>query len=290
MNKKSLKQKITIGSANFTQKYGADQIKIKPNELKKILNLALQNNINKIDTADSYVNGSGVFKKINKKFKFISKIKPNNKWVSLAFCRKKIKDHFKLFNDNRVHTLLFHDTDILFKTVGPKIFKNLITLKKKKYFKKIGISIYDTKNLSYLVNQYDLDVVQCPYNVLDKRIIQSGWFKKLKDRGIEVHIRSIFLQGLLVNKLFYKKKYFKKWKNQIYSWFQSLEKNNISPIDYCLNDLLNYEFDQIIIGIKNYNNLKEIINFKKISYKKKITVKINDLKLIDPRKWKINEN
>ena len=59
------------------------------------------------------------------------------------------------------------------------------------------------------MSNYNLDVIQCPFNILDKRILTSGWYDKLKNKEKEIHIRSIFLQGLLVNKLFYKKKFLK---------------------------------------------------------------------------------
>ena len=137
---------------------------------------------------------------------------------------------------------------------------------------------------------YNIDVVQIPYNILDKRVIYSGWYRKLKKIGIEVHARSIFLQGLLVNKSIYKKKYFKKWNILFKKWFKSLKIHNISPIDYCLNDLSFYDFDQIIIGINNYDNLNEIINFKKIKNIKLIKIATSDKKLIDPRKWKLDES
>jgi hypothetical protein len=89
-----------------------------------------------------------------------------------------------------------------------------------------------------------------------------------------------------VNKLVYKKKYFRKWRFFFIKWFQNLENSNISPIDYCLSDLLNHDFDQIIIGINSYDNLKEIINFKIIKNKKMLNFKKTELKLIDPRNWK----
>ena len=286
MNKANLKKRIIIGSANFAQKYGAAPTKIDRKEIKKILNLSKKNNIFKIDTAEGYFNEINLFKNMDKKFKFTTKMKPDHRWTSLDFCQEKIGNHFKKFNGNEIQTLLFHDTDILFKKIGKKIFQNIETLKKKKYFKKIGLSIYDTECLNYLIPNYSFDVVQCPYNILDKRIINSGWFSKLKDKGIEIHIRSIFLQGLLVNKLVYKKKYFQKWRLFFIKWFQNLENNNISPIDYCLSDLLNHDFDQIIIGINNCDNLKEIINFKIIKNKKMLNFKKVELKLIDPRKWK----
>lgn len=292
MIKSNFKKKIIIGSANFTQKYGVDPIKINQLEIKKILKLSKKNNIFKIDTAYDYFKENKIYKKIDKKFKFITKITPDHNWKSLDYCKNQLEDHFEKLNGNKIETLLFHNVDILFKKYGSKIFKN-IEFFKNKYFNKIGISIYDTKCLSYLISHYDLDVVQCPFNLLDKRIVESGWFKKLKKKGIEVHIRSIFLQGILVNKNIYKKKYFKKWKNLFSEWFRNLESNNISSIDYCLSDLLQYDFDQIIIGVNNYKNLNEILNFKIIKNKndnKIINNKENDLQLIDPRKWELNEN
>ena len=286
MNKSQLKNRIVIGSANFTQKYGADSTKISSYEIKKILNFAKKNNIYNIDTAEAYLKDKKIFKKINKKFKFSSKIILNSKWTSLEFCQKKLEEHFNNLNAKKIQTLLIHNVEILFTKNRVKIFKNLEELKKKKYFKKIGISIYDIHNLNFLISNFDLDVVQCPYNILDKRILTSGWFEKLNNQGIETHIRSIFLQGLLVNKLVYKKKYFKKWQKKIYKWFKWLEVNNISPIDYCLSDLLYYDFDKIIIGINNFDSLKEIINFKKININRMKNLKISDNKLIDPKKWK----
>ena len=71
-----------------------------------------------------------------------------------------------------------------------------------------------------------------------------------------------------------------------FDWFKFLEKNNISPVDYCLSDILSYDFDQIVIGVNNYNNFKEIINFKTVKKKNMINFNIDDTKLIDPRNWK----
>jgi len=285
LNKIKLIKRLVIGSANFTQKYGVDTIKINNNEIKKILKLAKKNSIYKIDTAEGYLKNKIFFKSIDKKFKFISKIIPDSKWISLEYCQKKLEDHFKLFKNNKIETLLLHDIQILFKKNGPKIFKNLEILKQKKYFKKIGLSIYDTKYLNFIIPKFNIDVIQCPYNVLDKRVLTTGWYDKLKNQGKEIHIRSIFLQGLLVNKSVHKKKYFTKWNNFFFNWFQFLKNNNISSIDYCLSDLLKYDFDQIIVGINNSNNLKQIINFKTIDKNKMTNFKIDDIKLIDPRKW-----
>lgn len=285
MKRNSFQKRLVIGSANFSQKYGTYPIQVKRDEIEKIFNLSIKNNIDTIDTAEVYLKTNKIFKN-NKKFKFLTKITPNQKWTSLEFCQKKIDNHLKNLNRNKVDTIFFHDIKTLFTKNGIKIFENLDLLKKKKYFDKIGLSIYDTNSLDYLSVNYNFDVLQCPYNILDKRIITSGWFDRLKNQGKEVYIRSIFLQGLLVNKLIYKKKYFKKWQNLFLNWFEYLEKNNISPIDYCFSDLLYYDFDKIIVGINSLENLREILNFKRIKENKIKNFEIRDLKLIDPRKWK----
>jgi aryl-alcohol dehydrogenase-like predicted oxidoreductase len=287
MNKNELKKRFIIGTANFTQKYGADPKEIDNKEIKKILNLAKKNKIYKIDTAKAYLKKKVIFEKIDKKFKFLTKITPDPRWISLEFCQIQLENHFKTFNKNKVETLFFHDIKFLFTKNGLKVFENLELLKKKNFFQKIGVSIYDPNCLKFLTTNYNFNVVQCPFNILDKRILMSGWFDKLKDNDVEIHARSVFLQGLLVNKLVYKKKYFKKWKIFFFEWFRYLENNNISPIDYCLSNLTNYDFDQIIIGVNNHNNLNEIINFKMIKKNiKLINFNLDNIELIDPRKWK----
>ena len=260
-------------------------LKLITQKKKKILNILKKNNILRIDTAEGYLKNNTFFKNIDKNFQVMTKMKPDEKWISVDYCHKKISNHLKKFNVNKFSTLLFHNVDILYTDKGKKIFQNIENLKKFFFFK-IGLSIYDIKCLKFLISNYNVDVIQCPYNVLDKRLINSGWLKKLKQKGIETHVRSIFLQGLLVNKAISKNKYFKKWNKQISEWFKKLEKNNISPVDYCLTDLLKNDFDKIIVGINNSENLNEIINFKTVNKNKMINFKINDIKLIDPRNWK----
>ena len=80
----------------------------------KIINLAKKNKIYKIDSAQSYIKNKNIFKNLDNKFKFFTKITPDNQWVSFEFCQKQLDDHFKIFGNHKVETLLFHDTEILF--------------------------------------------------------------------------------------------------------------------------------------------------------------------------------
>lgn len=286
MDKNKFKKKLIIGSANFMNNYGVNKYRVNNKEIKKIIHSAKKYNILKIDTADSYLKNKSIYKNLNSKFKFTTKIIPDMRWRSLEFCEKKFEKHSSKLYNNRIDTFFLHDYRILLNKNGSKIYQNIENLKKRKFFKKIGISIYDFSKLNYILYNYDLDVIQSPYNILDKRIIKTGWYDRLKKKKIEIHIRSVFLQGLLIDKQIHLNKYFKIWKKSISKWFIFLKNNNISPLDYCLTDLLKYDFDGIVIGINKSKNLKEIINFKKINKDKFLNMETNDLRLIDPRKWK----
>ena len=181
MNKSKFKKRIVIGSANFDLNYGIENKKINNAEINKIIKFAISNNILTIDTAESYLKNNKLFQNIDSRFKFITKIKPDQHWTSLKYCKKMLSSHLNTFHNKKIQTLLIHDIKILYSKFGKSIFRNLLILKKNKYFKKIGVSIYDPKCLNYLISKYKIDVVQCPYNICDKRIINSGWFKKLKD-------------------------------------------------------------------------------------------------------------
>ena len=107
MNKQTLKKRLVIGTANFTQKYGAHPIKVNINQINKILNLAKKNQIYEIDTAAAYLKNKTFFKKIDKKFQFTSKIIPNQKWSSLEFCQNQLENHIEKFNYNTIKQYFF---------------------------------------------------------------------------------------------------------------------------------------------------------------------------------------
>ena len=80
---------------------------------------------------------------------------------------------------------------------GTKIFETLKEAKKK-IIKKYGYSIYSFSNLKKICNKVKPDIIQCPYNILDRRLTEKNNLNFLKKNSIEVHVRSVFLQGLLL--------------------------------------------------------------------------------------------
>ena len=171
---------------------------------------------------------------------------------------------------------------------GKIIFLSLLRLKKLGYFKKLGVSIYDFKTLEKIIKKFNIDIAQLPYNILDQRVSSKKLLFKLKKKNIEIHARSIFLQGLLLEKNLKFKKKLSHLNIILKKWNYWLNKNKLENINACLNFVLqNKNIDKIVIGFDSLNNLKEIINF--INMKKKFKFNSLDFKFdykkIDPRTW-----
>ena len=169
---------------------------------------------------------------------------------------------------------------------GIKIFESLEEAKKKGLIKKFGYSVYSFSNLRKICSKVKPDIIQCPYNILDQRLIKKNNLNFLKHNSIEVHVRSVFLQGLL---LMPQKKipiYFNKWKNIFNNWEKWLVKSKFSKLSACLNCVYNTKgIDKIVIGVNETKQLEEIFNIKmkKLSIPKNISSK--DEKLINPNLW-----
>ena len=100
MNKSKFKKRIVIGSANFDLNYGIENKKINNAEINKIIKFAISNNILTIDTAESYLKNNKLFQNIDSRFKFITKIKPDQHWTSLKYCKKMLSSHLNTFHNN----------------------------------------------------------------------------------------------------------------------------------------------------------------------------------------------
>jgi aryl-alcohol dehydrogenase-like predicted oxidoreductase len=281
-----MSSKIIIGTANFGQNYGISKKKVNLRSAKVVCGYAIENKIRYLDTATSYKNSNKIIKILNKKIEVITKVLPCKKWINFDYCLNEMNKIYFDLGNKKINTLLFHDKNFLFKKEGYQVYLNLIKLKKKKLFKNIGVSIYNFYNLNYLIKKYSFDIIQCPFNIFDQRLIETNWLSKLKNRGIKIHVRSIFLQGLLLNKNLNNNNISKKWKKDLMYFNEYANKNNINLIDLCMTFVTSYNLNGYVIGIENLKNLKKIIFFKKV---KKFNFKMfsnNKKKLIDPRKWK----
>jgi len=282
--KKKIIKKISLGTAQFGINYGINKKKINFKEIKKIINYSNKIKIKKIDTAIAYGKSEKILGSFSlKNWRITTKIPAYRvsygdpeKWT-----KNQINNSLNSLRVKRLHGVLFHNTNDLFNSNGKKIYKALLNIKKRGLIKKIGISIYDFKNLNKILKIFKIDIVQVPFNIIDRRLLKSSLLDLQKRNKIELQVRSIFLQGLLLKNLKFNR--FTKIWTALHNW---LYNNKYNLLDVCINDCLRYNFDSIIIGFENLNHLKRIINYKKINnLRLPVSFSSNKNSLINPTKW-----
>ena len=294
MKKLNNYNRICIGTANFGQKYGFKRnIQITTEEIEKILSLASFNKINTIDTANSYGESENIIGSLgHKHWNIITKIPsiPNGKIDLKQWTNDNIENSLKDLKKNCLYGVLFHNSNDLFSPKGQKVYEEIIKLKDKKIINKVGVSIYNPLDLSVLFKKFDFEIVQVPFNVLDRRVATSGWLKKLNARNVEIHARSIFLQGMLLKSNNHLPHYFNKWEGKWEKWNNWLKQKNVSALCACLYFVLSYtEIKKLVLGIDNQNHLNDIISaLAKYQEIKLPDLSSNDELLINPMKWKLN--
>lgn len=286
--------KLALGTAQFGSGYGIANTKGKVSIANsiKIIEYSRSVGINVIDTAISYgdseeylgIAGVNDFNIVTKLPFIPESISDVDSWIF-----NEVNASIKRLNVRSLYCLMLHRPNQLLEGRGQDIISSLEKLKKSKIIKKIGISIYSPEELKELFSIYNFDIVQCPFNIIDRRIVESGWLKKLKKLGVDVHVRSSFLQGLL---LMPRKKIpheFNSWRSLWDKWHLWLQKNSISPVDACLSYVASEpNVDKIIVGVDSKAQLQQIVSIlKSPSPNFYPDIGINDNELLNPSSWKV---
>lgn len=281
--------KLALGTVQFGLNYGISNTKGVPTDLdlSKIFDTAVKNNINTFDTAIVYGNAEeriAVFLPHNAQI--ISKFSRPNSNHEL---KESISASITRLKQENLYGFMAHNGDFLIE--NPKLWDVLVDFKVKKKIQKIGYSLYTPKQLDTLL-KLDLmpDIIQIPFSLLDQKF--TPYFKELKSKNVEIHCRSVFLQGLYFlnpNSLPEKLKPLKTELNQLK---EISNEYKISLADLALNfAYLNKNIDKVVIGIENQKQLMDNINsvnnwdlnnsiFEAIN-----TIKVTNKELLNPVNW-----
>lgn len=269
--------KLSIGTAQFGFKYGICNTKgiVNIEEVRKIIKYSKSKKIYSIDTAEGYGKSHKVLGKLNlKNCKITTKISniKKKKIKNLEnFITLKIQKFLDDLNINKIHALLIHDASELRGKFGKNFYNVLQNLKKKKKILKVGVSVYNKKELDFILKTYNIDIVNLPISVANQEFVEDKYLIKLKKKKIEIHARSIFLQGLLLTKYKFIPKKFKKNKF-ILEWYDWLKINNYNSLEASIAFIKKIKhIDKIIVGVDNFDQLKMIVK----AYKKNLNFNFN---------------
>ena len=280
--------KIALGTAQFSNNYGiTNKKKFSSNAIRNILEKSIELKIKTIDTAPNY---KKVEKKLGEnnleKFQLITKtsLLKNNRIIDKFTLKNEINKSFSNLKVNKFYAILIRNPKFLLE--NKNLLEEILVFKKKNKVLKVGYTLYHPEELDILYGFFKPDIVQIPYSIVDNRFDKSKWIDKMYEDGLEIHIRSTFLQGLLLcdfKKLPVKFIKYEKFFESFENW---LNLKKISKLQACLNlPLQDKRIKKIVVGISDLNNLEDINKITPIKLKYPKWLFANNEKLLDPSKW-----
>jgi aryl-alcohol dehydrogenase-like predicted oxidoreductase len=108
----------------------------------------------------------------------------------------------------QVDALLVHHAQDLLAPGGDALYHWLQTQKAQDRTRRIGVSAYGSDEIEALLQRYRIDLIQLPANIADQRLLHDGTVAALVRAGVQIHVRSLYLQGaLLANQAFFDQRF-----------------------------------------------------------------------------------
>ena len=258
--------KLALGTVQFGLNYGITNLAgcVSEDDVGRILLRAKACNMDTLDTAIAYGKSEEVLGRVGiQSWKVITKLPavpdacPDIKsWVNVQ-----IRQSMERLGVIRIYGLLLHRPIQLLDPLGPALYAALIDIKAQGLVDKIGVSIYEPAELKPLLDRYTVDLVQAPVNILDRRLIETGWAESLRKAGVEVHSRSALLQGLLLMAADTRPAKFSRWADVFDVWDSWQLETGLTPLQACLRYVNEcQDLDRVLVGVASVDQLEEIIN------------------------------
>jgi aryl-alcohol dehydrogenase-like predicted oxidoreductase len=200
MSAEEFVSKLALGTAQFGLDYGINNTAGRPTDevVQSILAVAAEAGISLLDTAAAYGDSETrlgtLLADSPSQFSLVTKLTA----AAPAEVAKQLAASLARLQRQSVYGLLFHDFGALQRQ--PDAWDALIAARNAGQTQRIGVSLYHPWQAEWLLESGSaFDLVQFPYNVLDQRF--GPLLPRLAERGVEVHVRSAFLQGLLLRPL-----------------------------------------------------------------------------------------
>ncbi|BEV11722.1 aldo/keto reductase [Asticcacaulis sp. DW145] len=195
-----MKAALGLGSAQFGCDYGISNLRgrVSEDEVRQILSYAAQCGLKAIDVAPYE---GDVERILGRCWPFPSPFKPQIRTVraerGLDWVESRLKRSVEHMGLARVGVGMIDDASDLMGPQGDALWARMEKLKADGLFSRIGISARYEDSPVALAKRFKPDLIQVPTSILDQRLVREGALETLSGMGIEVQVRSVFLQGLL---------------------------------------------------------------------------------------------
>lgn len=285
----ALFSRLVLGTAQWGMDYGiVGSPRMAEGEIETVLGEAAEIGVELLDTAPAYGRSEPLIGRLLETTPMkgvVTKISVDA--VTPEDVGKSCRDSIRRLNLPCLYGLLVHRTGSLLGSNGKEIWKSLEALRAEGCTMRLGASVYEPEELARLLSLFPFDLVQLPLNVLDQRMIRSGLLERTKDLGVEVHARSVFLQGTLLlepcrlpGSLAPLAPYANAFRNRA-------AKAGLSPLAAALAFAMERpEVDRVVVGIDSFDHFSEVV--QAVSTCKPFDAQgldVTETPLIDPRRW-----
>lgn len=286
-----MRAKIAIGSAAFGMDYGISNSAgmVSEDEIGRILACGLSKGSELIDTARAYgvsemklgrVVETQMYPKIVTKFPSLK-----NEAVELLTL---VNTSLDCLQTSRVYGLLAHNSVDLTGDSGKHVRDQLEELREDGVIEKYGVSVYSPEELERVFTAGDVPLVQLPLNVFDQRFIHSGWLQELERRGVEIHTRSTYLQGLVFMSLEELPSYFDPIRDHLAAFHNAVESSTVSVGEFCRHFVLSQpEVSQVVIGFTDARQIESLNDVEIVGDLNFGDFAIQAEQFINPSLWKL---
>jgi len=282
--------KLAIGTAQFGMPYGISNRngQVQEEAITEILDLAWNNDIDTLDTAKAY----GTSEESIGNF---LKNQPRNSWnviTKLSDGKENITNQIRDSIQKLTlcpSVILAHSTELF---LDKDFQRKLTKAKQNSIIKKMGVSIYNESEINQVLNSaYKPDVIQIPMNILDTRLYRSGILTSLYEKNIEVHIRSVFLQGLFYLDDNVINDRFNDAKSAIVRLKSIAKDAKLTLAELSLLWVVSLvEITKVVIGVENVSHLKNHLNTlnkdaSKAAFQEALKIHYENKVLLNPLSW-----
>jgi len=291
---------LALGTVQFGLPYGISNARgqVARDTAAEILELARRSGVDILDTAIAYGNSEACLGEVGVDgFRIVTKLPalPDKCDDVGAWVRGQVQASLKRLGQTSVHGLLLHRALELVGPSGRALSQVLQALKSDGLVRKIGVSVYAPAELDAVVPVCPPDLVQAPFNLVDRRMATSGWLDRLKSQGVEVHVRSAFLQGLLLMPRAGIPPNLLRWSVLWDRWHAWLAEHDISAVQACLAYPLSFkQIDRVVVGVETAAQLEQLIKAEARASAMPPAglpgLACDDERLINPSNWEYLEN
>jgi aryl-alcohol dehydrogenase-like predicted oxidoreductase len=191
---------LILGAAQFGDGYGVTNAigRLNDDSISRILTGASLSGIRVIDSAPSYADAEqrlGILS--SGRFEFVTKFTVKEEWLRDPIGHVRIS--LETLNRPSLHGLLVHNSADFASVDAARLAAAIDRIKEAGLVSHFGVSVYDETELrGWLDVLPEIDILQIPGNLFDRRLLDSALVQSLSEGGAQIHARSAFLQGALL--------------------------------------------------------------------------------------------